>query len=62
MATHSRILAWRIPGLYRPLGCNELDATEQLSILYYCIIMSRIKRMVSPETEKYRVHWDTEVV
>ena len=36
MATHSRILAWRIPwteepaGLH-PWGCKELDMTEQLS-------------------------------
>ena len=37
MATHSSILAWRIPmdrgpgGLYSPWGCKELDRTEQLS-------------------------------
>ena len=35
MATHSSILAWKIPrteeagGLYSPWGCNELDMTEQ---------------------------------
>jgi len=32
MATHSRILAWRIPwtepGSYSPWGCKELDRTE----------------------------------
>ena len=38
MATHSRILAWRIPwteepgGLYSLWGCKESDKTEQLSI------------------------------
>ena len=36
MATHSRVLAWRIPwmeepgGLYSPRGHKELDTTEQL--------------------------------
>ena len=34
MATHTNILAWRIPGPqrslvgYRPWGCKELDTTE----------------------------------
>ena len=32
-ATHSSVLAWRIPW-----GCKELDATEQLS-LYSCFAM-----------------------
>ena len=37
MATHSSILAWRIPwthepgGLYSPWGHKESDTTEQLS-------------------------------
>jgi len=37
MATHSNILAWRIPwtdkpgGLYSPWGHKESDTTEQLS-------------------------------
>ena len=37
MATHSSILAWRIPwteepgGLYSLWGCKESDTTEQLS-------------------------------
>ena len=36
MATHSSILAWRIPmvrGAWRgsPWGCKEMDMTEQLS-------------------------------
>ena len=36
MATHSRILAWRIPwteepgGLYSSWGCKESDTTERL--------------------------------
>ena len=34
MATHSSILAWRIPwteepGSYGPRGCKELDMTEE---------------------------------
>ena len=37
MATHSNILAWRIPWTgepdgYNPLGCKELDTTE---VTYY---------------------------
>ena len=38
MATHSSILAWRIPwteepsGLYSPWGRKELDMAEQLSL------------------------------
>ena len=36
MATHSSVLAWRIPWTeepvgYGPWGCKESDATEQLS-------------------------------
>ena len=30
-ATHSSILAWRIPGTVYPWGCKESDATERLS-------------------------------
>jgi len=37
MATHSSILAWRIPWTekpagYSPWGCKELDMTEQLTL------------------------------
>ena len=37
MATHSRILAWRIPWTEEPgglslCGCKGLDTTEQLSM------------------------------
>ena len=31
IATHSSILAWRIPGLYSPWDRKELDTTERLS-------------------------------
>ena len=36
MATHSSILAWRIPGTgepgeLQPMGCKESDTTEQLT-------------------------------
>ena len=39
MATHSSILAWRIPWteepgrLFSPWGCKELDTTEQLTLI-----------------------------
>jgi len=32
-ATHSNILAWRIPWSISPWGCKELDMSEQLSQL-----------------------------
>ena len=32
MATHSSILAWRIPRTVQPMGPKELDLTEQLSL------------------------------
>ena len=35
-ATHSSILAWRIPWLYSPWGHKESDTTEQLS--HYIIV------------------------
>ena len=40
MATHSSILAWRIPWTeepvgYSPRGRKELDRTEQLTLHYY---------------------------
>jgi hypothetical protein len=42
MATHSSILAWKIPGteepgrLYSPWGPKESDTTEQLTHTYIC--------------------------
>jgi len=34
MATHSRILAWRIPWTEEPgRGCKELDSTKRLTVL-----------------------------
>ena len=43
MATHSSILAWRIPqmeepGGYSPWGRKELDTTEQLCICIYITV------------------------
>ena len=36
-ATHSRILAWRIPGLYSLWGREESDTNEQLSLSLFVI-------------------------
>ena len=33
-ATHSSIIAWRIPWIYSPWGRKESDMTEQLSLSY----------------------------
>ena len=44
MATHSSILAWKIPwteepgGLHSPLGCKELGTTEGLKHLTHICI------------------------
>ena len=45
MATHSSILAWRIPCTeepvgYSPWGCEELDMTEQMSTSTTTILAS----------------------
>ena len=32
-ATHSSILAWRIPWTASPWGCKESDSTERLSLV-----------------------------
>ena len=34
-ATHSSVLAWRIPWtVYSPWACKKLDTTEQLSLIH----------------------------
>ena len=33
-ATHSSILAWRIPWTVYPWGCKESDTTERLSLFF----------------------------
>ena len=43
MATHSSILAWRIPwreepGRLHPWCCNELDMAEQLTLSLHVLI------------------------
>ena len=35
MATHSSVLPWRIPWIYSPWGCTELDTTERLSLVCF---------------------------
>ena len=37
MATHSRILGWRIHGLYSPWGHKEADTTELFSLHRFAI-------------------------
>ena len=48
MATHSGILAWRIPwteepGRLQSMGCKELDMTEQLT--YTILSQPRLKSL-----------------
>ena len=47
MATHSRIIAWKIPGMEEPgssnpWGCKELDRTEQLTLLLSAFFMVQL--------------------
>ena len=47
MATHSRILAWRIPLTEEPVGlspqgCKELDMTEQLTHTLYLSLQNAV--------------------
>ena len=43
-ATHSSILAWRIPGLYSTWGRKESNITEQLSFLSICGLLWWLKQ------------------
>ena len=61
MATHSSILAWKIPravepGGYSPWGCKELDATERLrtSGVNHLPLVCRkaLVSQASPESQK----------
>ena len=38
-ATHSGILAWRIPGIYSPWDRKESDTTEQLSTAQHMVVL-----------------------
>ena len=57
MATHSRILAWKIPwtegpgGLYSPLGRKGLDTIEQLSMYKHVGKAEGLSKSISPLTE-----------
>ena len=49
MATHSSVLAWRIPGTGEPgelpyVGCAESDTTEMTSVQFSCSVMSHSLR------------------
>ena len=52
MATHSSILAWRIPqreepgGLYTPWGHKESDTTEQLIYTYTATIQNILEMYI----------------
>ena len=49
MATHSSVLAWRIPWTeetvgYSPWGCKEADTTEWLTLSLFTVRMSSCQR------------------
>ena len=51
MATHSRVLGWKIPWTeesmagYSPWGCKESDTTERLHFHFHiCILQVYIER------------------
>ena len=55
-ATHSSILAWKIPWLFSPQGHKELDMTEQLSLHFFLE-----KEMATHfRTLTYRIPWTEE--
>ena len=43
MATHSSILAWRIPLAENPGSYSPLDTTEQLSVSFYTELDSKFR-------------------
>ena len=51
MATHSRILVWKIPQIEEPVGyspghCKEVDMTEQLHLhLTHLLVAQRLKHL-----------------
>ena len=45
-ATHSSILAWRIPWLYSPWGGKESDTTERLSLCTLYSVLRTQKRVM----------------
>ena len=50
MATHSSILAWKIPWQkslvgYSPWGCKESDTTEQLSFFHFFSMFSSVAEL-----------------
>ena len=56
MATHSSILAWRIPrteepgGLYSPWGCKESDTTKRLSLTHMVVLFLVFKSISTPSS------------
>ena len=64
MATHSNVLAWRIPGTGSLVGCRlwgrtELDTTEatqqQVPFIYFCFIFHDSKRWVKEKLAAFYV-------
>ena len=45
MATHSSILAWRIPWTVSPCGHKELDMTECLSLSFLSGCVSKVRSL-----------------
>ena len=45
MATHSSILAWRIPWTVSPWGHKELDMTEYLSLSFLSGCVSKVRSL-----------------
>ena len=44
-ATHSCILAWRIPQTVYSMGSQELDTTEQLSLSHFTLCFLSVSRV-----------------
>ena len=55
-ATHSSILAWRIPWTVHPLGCKESDMTEQLSLSlsgFHRLLQRWTQLLLKPEKRSF---------
>ena len=61
-ATHSSILAWRSPWtVYSPLGCKELDMTEQISLVWIYKYSHFGASLVAQKVKNLPATWETQV-
>ena len=52
-ATHSSILAWRIPWTVQSMGLQRAGHTEQLTLSLFFRYIAKLQTAGSPESEEY---------